>query len=284
MSTRKPDTNPTNTERLKMAQLLLRGIRGVEPGESSGFTEILAPYFGKRVKPKAGVTPPSPRRVVIAPDEDPIPPARVEYVPQQGREWINRTQGQHLYTQATTEEEIPSRRAGRISLPNPTRSLRLPNFHGLWFLYALAFIVVLVIAVNVIISISVFSSDLITTIRYGNPRTTHLEAFVGFNGETSASPTEITAVNLHGVANIYIMPAGKASGGFILQQTLAEDTEGKSPIYLDLFDCDRDGHTDLIVSLNGGSSFVYLLDTGKQQFRIPNAEEQARLILPAISH
>jgi hypothetical protein len=189
MSTRKPDTNPTNTERLKMAQLLLRGIRGVEPGESSGFTEILAPYFGKRVKPKAGVTPPSPRRVVIAPDEDPIPPARVEYVPQQGREWINRTQGQHLYTQATTEEEIPSRRAGRISLPNPTRSLRLPNFQGLWFLYA-----------------------------------------------------------------------------------------------LDLFDCDRDGHTDLIVSLNGGSSFVYLLDTGKQQFRIPNAEEQARLILPAISH
>jgi len=133
--------------------------------------------------------------------------------------------------------------------------------------------------VQLTIAAVAWSTDHWTTVQYGDPRTTHLSATFGFAEETALAPTTITAVTEPGVGHLFIVPGGRIDKAFVLALPLPADPEGRQPLHLTAEDVDRDGHPDLLVQPGEGLVYPYLLDTGKQTFRPPTAEEQGRLAL-----
>jgi len=126
--------------------------------------------------------------------------------------------------------------------------------------------------------------DPLTTLQYGEVRTTHLSVLFGLPGETSTSPSLVMATNDHGIGHIWLLPAGQAKLASIVEISLTDvDPDGKLPLHLVVADMDRDGHPDLLVKPGDGPSLVYLLDTGKVALRPPTADEQRRLVLPESS-
>ncbi len=130
-----------------------------------------------------------------------------------------------------------------------------------------------------LLAVVAWTGDHWTTLQYGDPRTTHLTAGFGFAGETALAPTTITAVTAPGVGHLFVLPGDRADHAFVLDVPLPADPDGRQPLHLSSADLDGDGHPDLLVQPGDGVIYPYLLDTGKQLFRPPTAEEQGRLAL-----
>jgi hypothetical protein len=109
--------------------------------------------------------------------------------------------------------------------------------------------------------------------RYGFPRTTSLQAFVGHQDQ--ATPTLIQALNLHGQIVVVEFPGGNPSRTVLLP---APRLVGRDAMYvvpkLALRDLNGDGHVDLLLTLTG-ETVVYLNRDGA--FRPPSTEEIAVL-------
>ncbi|HEU4327886.1 MAG TPA: hypothetical protein VFS21_32415 [Roseiflexaceae bacterium] len=111
-------------------------------------------------------------------------------------------------------------------------------------------------------------------LRYGRPRTTHIDGFVGHN-EASGQPTHLTALNLNRQVVVVELPGGDASQArTIVGPYLFGAQEDLTPVLLDLRDMDGDAQADLVVEVRQ-EQIVYLNRDGS--FRLPTADERARL-------
>jgi hypothetical protein len=111
-------------------------------------------------------------------------------------------------------------------------------------------------------------------LRYGFPRTTSLQAFIGHD-ETQGLPSQLVAINLHGQVAIVEFPGGDTGRTTVLAgpQLVGRDAAYVVP-RLALRDLNDDGHVDLLLTLHG-ETVVYLNRDGA--FQPPSTEEIAAL-------
>lgn len=111
-------------------------------------------------------------------------------------------------------------------------------------------------------------------LRYGRPRTTHIDGFVG-HAEAGGQPTHLMAVNLNRQVVVVELPGGDATQArTLVGPYLFGAQEDLTPVLLDLRDMDGDTQADLVVEVRQ-EQIVYLNRDGA--FRLPTADERARL-------
>jgi hypothetical protein len=118
------------------------------------------------------------------------------------------------------------------------------------------------------------ASVLVDDMRYGRPRTTQIDAFVGHE-EASGQPTHLMAINLNRQVMVIELPGGDAAKARTLSGPyLFGANEELTPLQLHLQDLDGDGKPDLLLDIRQ-EQLVYLNRDGA--FRLPTPEEQAAL-------
>lgn len=116
---------------------------------------------------------------------------------------------------------------------------------------------------------------LIDDIRYGYPRTMHMQAFVGHE-EGSSQPTHLIALNLDRQVVVLELPGGDPSRiRSIIGPYLFGADEHLTPVIIGVSDVDGDTLPDLLLDVRR-ERIVYLNRDGV--FRLPTPEEQARLM------
>ena len=131
------------------------------------------------------------------------------------------------------------------------------------------------VAIYLLISLALGKAQVvIDDFRYGRPRTTQLEAFVGHN-EAHGQPTHLIAMNLNRQAVIIELPGGDpGKARTISGPYLFGANEDLTPLTLSLSDLDGDSNVDLLLDVRN-EQVVYLNKDGI--FRLPTATEQAAL-------
>ena len=131
------------------------------------------------------------------------------------------------------------------------------------------------IAIYVVVSMLLGKANvLIDDLRYGRPRTTQLNAFVGHD-EANGQPTHLIAINLNRQVMVIELPGGDATKTRTLSGPyLFGANEDLTPLQLHLQDLDGDGNPDLLLDIRQ-EQLVYLNRDGA--FRLPTPEEQAEL-------
>jgi hypothetical protein len=156
-----------------------------------------------------------------------------------------------------------------------TRTLTLPRRVG-----AVAYLVTTILAVAaiyVIVSAGVAWAQVrLDDLRYGRPRTMHVEGYVGHGTEAVGRPTRLIGLNLDRQVMVMVIPGGDASQmQTITGPYLFGSGEDLTPVLLYLQDMDRDGLADLIVAVRN-EQIVYLNREGS--FRLPTPDEQLKLL------
>lgn len=114
----------------------------------------------------------------------------------------------------------------------------------------------------------------IDDIRYGYPRTMHVQAFVG-HGEEAGQPTHLIAINLDRQVVVLELPGGDPSQvRSITGPYLFGADEHLTPVIISVQDVDDDTLPDLLLDVRR-ERIIYLNRDGF--FRLPTPEEQARL-------
>jgi hypothetical protein len=136
-------------------------------------------------------------------------------------------------------------------------------------------LVLAAIAIYAVVSLLVGKAHVvIDDLRYGRPRTMHLDAFVGHD-ETAGHPSHLMAMNLNRQVVVVELPGGDGSKARTLTGPYLFGAEQDlTPVLLDLRDMDGDGKLDLLLDVQH-EQIVYLNKDGA--FRLPTAEEQATL-------
>ncbi len=120
---------------------------------------------------------------------------------------------------------------------------------------------------------------LIDDVRYGYPRTMHIQAFVGHE-EGSGQPTHLIAMNLDRQVVVLELPGGDPSRmRSITGPYLFGADEHLTPVIIGISDVDGDTLPDLLLDVRR-ERIVYLNRDGV--FRLPTPEEQARLMQSAL--
>jgi hypothetical protein len=168
---------------------------------------------------------------------------------------------------AVTSKEIQETR--------PTRSLPLPRSVG-----PIAYLitgVLAMLAIYVLVGAAVSWVQIrIDDVRYGRPRTTHIEGLVGHGAESSAQPTRLIGMNIDRQVVVLELPAGDpAQVRSLAGPYLFGANEDLTPVLLSLRDMDRDGLDDLIIDVRN-EQIVYLNRDGS--FRLPTPDEQQKLL------
>ncbi|MGQ9549022.1 MAG: hypothetical protein ACUVSY_14955 [Roseiflexus sp.] len=115
---------------------------------------------------------------------------------------------------------------------------------------------------------------MIDDIRYGYPRTMHVQAFVG-HGEEAGHPTHLIAINLDRQVVVLELPGGDPSQvRSITGPYLFGADEHLTPVTISVQDVDGDTLPDLLLDIRR-EWIVYLNRDGL--FRLPTPEEQAHL-------
>ena len=145
-------------------------------------------------------------------------------------------------------------------------------------LHSVAYIVTVMLALLAVYAVmgglAAWGQVKIDDIRYGSPRTFHLDAVVGHN-DGSGTPTHLVAMNLNRQVIILEMPGGDASKIRTLTGPyLFGANEDKTPVLLRLEDLNRDGAQDLVVSIKN-EEIVYV--NREAQFQLMTAEERQKL-------
>ncbi|MFV9504176.1 MAG: hypothetical protein AB4911_06385 [Oscillochloridaceae bacterium umkhey_bin13] len=113
-------------------------------------------------------------------------------------------------------------------------------------------------------------------LRYGMPRTTHLEGTIGHSAELSGQATRFIGLNLERQIVVLVLPGGDASQVQSLPGPyLFGSSEDLVPVLLSLRDVDRDERPDLVVYVRN-EQLVYL--NRDEGFRLPTPEEQRQLV------
>jgi len=130
-------------------------------------------------------------------------------------------------------------------------------------------------AIYVVVSLLLGKANvLVDDLRYGRPRTTQIDAFVGHE-EASGQPTHLMAINLNRQVMLIELPGGDAAKARTLSGPyLFGANEELTPLQLHLQDLDGDGKPDLLLDIRQ-EQLVYLNRDGA--FRLPTPEEQSAL-------
>ena len=147
-------------------------------------------------------------------------------------------------------------------------------------LHAAAYgLTLLLAALAIYAAVSLLMSKLhvvVDDLRYGRPRTTQLDGFVGHN-EAAGHPTHLMAINLNRQIVVVELPGGDPTKVHtITGPYLFGANEDFTPVTLSLRDMDGDGHVDLLLDVRR-EQLVYLNKDGA--FRLPTPEESSHLNL-----
>jgi hypothetical protein len=115
-------------------------------------------------------------------------------------------------------------------------------------------------------------------LRYGWPRTTHLDAFLGHQ-EARGIPTHLMAMNLHRHVVLIEFPGGDASAPKVQvgPYLFGAQSDG-TPVRMELHDMDGDGALDVVLDIEN-EWLVYLNKDGS--LRLPTDDEQRRMSQPS---
>ena len=131
-----------------------------------------------------------------------------------------------------------------------------------------------VVAVGLLLALALGTDWLrirLDDMRYGQPRTTHLTAFVGHN-DGDGVPTHLMAVNMNRRITIIEMPGSDpARARIIAGPYLVGKDEDLTPATLRVLDVNADGHSDLLVRVKN-EEVVYINDKG--EFRLMTRSER----------
>lgn len=168
---------------------------------------------------------------------------------------------------AVTSQDIRSEGRGR--------SAAMPRSIGV-FAYLVTGVLAAA-AIYVLVSTFVGWAEVrIDDFRYGRPRTTHVEGYVGHGAEVGGRPTRLVGLNLDRQVVVLEIPAGDVSQiRTIMGPYLFGAREDLTPVLLYLQDMDRDGLADLLVNVRN-EQIIYLNRDGA--FRLPTPEEQQQLV------
>ena len=115
----------------------------------------------------------------------------------------------------------------------------------------------------------------IDDVRYGTPRTFHMDAVVGL-GDSESSPSHFIAMNLNRQVVVLQIPGGDASQAHtITGPYLVGAGEDKTPVLLSFDDVNHDGTRDMIVNVKN-EAIVFVNRDG--QFQEMTPEERAQLM------
>jgi hypothetical protein len=168
---------------------------------------------------------------------------------------------------AVTSKNLHSAQPARAYSPAVPRRLSAATYIITLLLAVLAVYAVVGLAMG---KLHVIVDDL----RYGRPRTTQLNGFVGHE-ETAGQPTHLMAINLNRQVIIVELPGGDPTKTrSIAGPYLFGADEDLTPVVLSLHDADRDGQVDLLLDVRR-ELLVYLNKDGV--FRLPTAAEEAQL-------
>jgi len=195
---------------------------------------------------------------------------------------------QHLYAMPHSRgEEATTYRPPRMAASSPaaapayeaayrparaTAAARLPSPRTvLYGIGGVALLAGLYVAMSMVLN---WGHNMMDNMAYGNPRTTHLDAFVG-NGDSAAQPTHFIALNLNRQVSILELPGGDVSKALaITGPYLFGDGEDLTPIQLRAEDINGDGKLDLLVTVKD-EQLAYIND--KDTFRPITAAEKAKI-------
>jgi hypothetical protein len=114
-------------------------------------------------------------------------------------------------------------------------------------------------------------------LRYGYPRTTQLDGFVGHN-ESGGEPTHLIAINLHRQISVLEIPGGDTAKVQALAGPYLVGADGEYAVpRLSLQDINGDGNVDLLLGVRD-EVVVYVNENGA--FRLITPAERARLASP----
>ena len=168
---------------------------------------------------------------------------------------------------AVTSKNLHSAQPARAYSPTMPRRLSAATY--------IITLVLAVLAVYAVVGLAMGKLHVIVDdLRYGRPRTTQLNGFVGHE-ETAGQPTHLMAINLNRQVIIVELPGGDPTKTrSIAGPYLFGADEDLTPVVLSLHDADRDGQVDLLLDVRR-ELLVYLNKDGV--FRLPTAAEEAQL-------
>lgn len=107
--------------------------------------------------------------------------------------------------------------------------------------------------------------------RYGRPRTTHLEGWVGHN-EAAGNITQFVAMNLNRQVTVFEIPGGDVSQTRTLKGPyLFGANEDLTPVHLQLQYVNADKDIDLVINVKD-EQIIYINEGGS--FRLINGQER----------
>ena len=164
------------------------------------------------------------------------------------------------------------RNSRRIALPRGVRQA-LSSFGTA----ALTYLLLLVLGYFLLTPVFDWGQRRLDDMRYGFPRATHLDGFVG-HGEAEDQPTHLIALNLRGQISLLEIPGGDAAKVQALAGPYLIGADGQYVVpYLSLADANDDGQPDLLLQVRE-ELIVYMNENGT--FRLITPEERARLASP----
>lgn len=121
---------------------------------------------------------------------------------------------------------------------------------GSWFLAVGTSMVVFVLLAWLVQGAWSWGSALADDLRYGRPRTTHVQAFVGHEKGTSVS--QFVAVNIDGQARVIEFPGGDSSHAMLYLGPHMSGPESElAPVQLLFVNGSDAKHPDMIIQMNG---------------------------------
>lgn len=169
----------------------------------------------------------------------------------------------------------PPRRATAAPSPRATVPLEptRPRLHPLFFVgLGLTLAVLLWAGAGQAL---IWGNNELNTLRYGYPRTYHIDAYVGI-GDSQQHPSHFVAINMRGVVTILDFPAGDPAHAVVLQTaTVPGNNPDLAVVTLSFIDINHNGQPDMLVDIDGFQSV--LINDGKT-FRPPTPAEQLQFL------